>query len=184
MTGVYPLVLVSLIVGRSVKSRIGLWNQVDISLGEVQRISMHASLYMSGAAFLLISYMFRYTAPGLPVQVVCILFLLSNLLAVLFVPIVPTIFALRIQKEQVLAEVVALEEHANKNFLRLLKVDLEECPKPVEVEQAEAELARIVKYRLQVQDASVVPSSLELIKTYTSSVFVGVVLPFVLSNFG
>jgi hypothetical protein len=40
-----------------------------------------------------------------------------------------------------------------------------------EVERAEAELARIMKYRFQVQGASVVKSFLELIRTYLSSVF-------------
>jgi len=184
MTGIYPLVLISLIVGPSVQSRIGLWNQGDVSLSEVQRISMHASLYLSGAAFLLISYTFRYTSPGLAIQILCILFLLINLLAVLFVPTVPAILALRLKKEEILAAVFKHEERANIFFLGLLEVDIENrLMKPLEVERAEAELARIVKYRIQVQDASVVPSSLELIKTYTSSVFLGIVLPLLLSNF-
>jgi hypothetical protein len=184
MTGAYPLILVSLIVGPSAKSRIGLWNQGDVSLGEVQRISMHASLYMSGAAFVLILYTFYYAGTGPTARIIYILLLLGIILAVLFVPIVPAILALRNIKEKDLADISALEERANKNYFDLLRDGVKGRlkMKPGEVERAEAELARIVKYRLQVQNASVVPSSLELIKTYMSSVFVGVVLPFVIST--
>lgn len=187
MTAAVPLIVVSLIVVSSVKSRIGLWNQGDVSLSELQRISMHASLYMSGFACILILYTVQYEAyfgTGLFAQAFYILLLLGILVVILFVPIIPAISALRNIKDQVLADVFALEEQANNIFLDLLRVGTKGrlTMKPGEVEQAEAELARIVKYRLQVEDASVVPSSLALIKTYLSSVLLGVVLPFVLSR--
>jgi len=148
---------------------------------------MHASLYMSGFACILILYTVQYEAyfgTGLFAQVFYILLLLGILVVILFVPIIPAISALRNIKDQVLADVFALEEQANNIFLDLLRVGTKGrlTMKPGEVEQAEAELARIVKYRLQVEDASVVPSSLALIKTYLSSVLLGVVLPFVLSR--
>lgn len=187
MTAAVPLIVVSLIVVSSVKSRIGLWNHGDVSLSELQRLSMHASLYMSGFACILILYTVRYAAyfrTGLLAQVCYIIMLLGILVVILFVPIIPAIAALKNIKDQILADVVALEEQANNIFLDLLRIGTKgrAMMKPGEVEQAEAELAIIVKYRLQVEDASVVPSSLALIKTYLSSVFLGVVLPIVLSR--
>jgi len=183
---IYPLTLVSLIVGPSTISRIGLWNQRDKSLGEVQRVSMHASLYLSGAAFLLILFNFQYavyfdtTCNG--ARIIYIVAFLFVLVTVLLLPIIHAIFALRIIKENLLADVVALEENANKNFSDILGGGFEEHLQCDMVRQAETELARIAKYRLRVQDASVVPSSLALIKTSVSSVLIGIVLPVVLSR--
>ena len=99
------------------------------------------------------------------------------LVAILFIPIVPAIVVLRDLKEKDLAEICAIEEHANKKFFDLLRGGTKRRLKPGEVEQAKTELAIIVQYRLQVQAANVVPSSLEVIKISLSSVLVGVMLP-------
>jgi hypothetical protein len=179
MTAVYPLVLISLFVGASAKSRIGLWDQGDESLGEVQRISMHASLYLAGVAFLFILMHIypTYFNLGGNLQIFFFSIFAVCLVAILFIPIVPAIIVLRDLKEKDLAEICAIEEHANKKFFDLLRDGTKRRLKPGEVEQAKTELAIIVQYRLQVQAANVVPSSLEVIKISLSSVLVGVMLP-------
>ena len=185
MSAVYPFVLVCLIVGPSAKSRIGLWNQFDVSLDEVQTLSMHFSLYLSVVTFLLLltSFFFnKYFNMTLSRLVLYVFILTGALVAVLFLPIVPVIFALKDIKGRVINDVSALEERANKNFLDLLRIGTEERLNPGEVERAEAELGRIAKYRSQVQDANVVPSSIEVIRTICSSLFVGVVVPIAMSR--
>jgi len=182
MAAVYPLILVSLIVSSSLEERIGLWKQSDVSLREVQRISMHSSLYLSGDAFLLVMYTLSYAATGLLAQMFYIVLISSILVAVLLVPIVSAIIVLQDLKEKDLAIACKLEEDADKNFFGLLRAGFEERLQPGEVEKAESELEITIKYRTRVQGASVVPSSFALVKTYASSIFVGIVLPFVLSS--
>ena len=185
MTAFYPFMLISLIVGPSIKSRIGLWNQGDISLGEVQRISMHVSLYFSaiGFVYLLIALFYAdYNDIAFWKQCIYIIIIAGTLVAVLFLPIVPAISALKVIKEQVTADVCALEERANKDFLDLLRLAVKERLEPGEIEYAEAELARIAKYRVQVQSARIIPSSVEVVQTSVSSLFIGIILPIIISQ--
>ena len=184
-TAIFPLVLISLIVGRSAKSRIGLWDQSDVSLGEVQRISMHASLYMSGVAFFLIFVNFHYAAYffiGGGLQIFYVSIFVACFAIILFVPIIPAIIVLRDIKEKDFAEICAIEEHANRIFFNLLRDGTKRRLESGKIEQAKADLAIIVQYRLQVEAANVVPSSLKVIRTSLSSVFLGIVLPIFLAR--
>ena len=185
VTSVYPFILISLIVGPSSKSRIGLWNQGDVSLGEVQRISMHFSLSLSVVAFvyLIINLFFaKYYKITQYRQASYVIMIASSLVAVLFVPIVPVIFALREIKETILADVSALEERANTQFLDLLRLEICERLEPGEIEQAEAEVARATQYHSKVQAANVIPSSVAVLRTSLSSLFIGVAFPIIVAK--
>ena len=156
-----PFTLMCIVVAYSSRDRMGLWNQSDMAVWEMQRVSMHLSisLAISGTTMIIVSIAYQeYFLISLQSFIASASFLFVILVVVIVLPIAPIISTLRMMKEQVLCDVFVLMERANQDYLVKLKIG-------EHTQYAKENVDRLVVFHKQIVDVSVVPSSVEVIRT-------------------
>mmetsp|Transcript_5411 Transcript_5411/g.7039 ORF Transcript_5411/g.7039 Transcript_5411/m.7039 type:complete len:503 (+) Transcript_5411:62-1570(+) len=165
-TSLFPAIVLGYQVGVTSKDRISLWNTSDLALGELQRISMHASIYATLIVvyvllnFIVFSDYFDITT--LFLVFICVINLSLTFMAV-FVPILPVIMVLREKKESVYGDVLVIVERCNDDYLSKLQSG-------VDASQEKANLDNVINYLTYVKATTVLPSSLEVIRTSLFSI--------------
>mmetsp|Transcript_48705 Transcript_48705/g.62516 ORF Transcript_48705/g.62516 Transcript_48705/m.62516 type:complete len:476 (-) Transcript_48705:52-1479(-) len=157
----FPFVLISIQIGYTAKYRVGLWDQNDVSLAELQRISMHAVIWFAFISLytMLLFYNYRtYFGKSLTTLFFYGMFFLFIIISILFLPIIPVITVLRAKKEKLLGNISRQLQIANKTYF-----DKELASEDVTIEKAT--LDRLLLYYDYVSKIRTVPSGVEVFNT-------------------
>lgn len=161
-----PYILVCLQVNAAIQPRIGLWNQHDPALVEMQRLSFSLTFKVTVSNAFIIAGMFSTRIPW-TLPVFNTIGAIAFIGVILLLPILPVAYHLAAKKRALLSEVASALEDQHRRVLMKLRTGEDNS---AEMEQLE----RTSHYHKTVLAVNIYPEPLKIIYTGSISTLVAV----------